>query len=90
MGSRDPAGRTQGGRADRRACRWFGVGLTTLPNKASKSIESMLSVRDPAGKPPSAPGNHEHPRFALSGTVCPSEHSSCSTAERARAPEWNL
>lgn len=30
MGSRDPAGRTQGGRADRRASRWFGFGLTTL------------------------------------------------------------
>ncbi len=90
MLNRDPAGRTQGGRADRRACRWFGVGLTTLPNEVSESIELMLSIRDLAGNPSRAPGNHEHPRISLSGTVYSSEHLLCSAADRARALEWNL
>lgn len=85
----DPAGRTQGGRANRRACRWFIVGLPTLPNEVSKSIELVVSIRDSAGDLSRARGNHEHPRFSLTRTVCSSKRLSCSAAERARVLEWN-
>ena len=89
MLNKDPAGRTQGGPADRRTFRSIIVGLPTLPNEVSKSIELIMSMRDPAGDLSRAQGNHEHPRFSPTRTVYSSRRLSCSAAERARVLDRN-